>query len=301
VILFAIVFSEYRMNVLSLIKNVFTLSRYEVSILAGIIVAAYFGGRHLYTMVQKKWLARKLKKFSNTPRDTVILHGFPRPRTIPNMSPFVFKVETFLRMSKLPYEYDSTEPYGPDGKAPWISVNGEHITDSEFIIDYLCKKFEKDVNARYTREQLAVATCARLVLEEHAAWGLALEKFVFNHLALIDTSMHMPFLVRLYMQHSIKNKAEAQGMGQHSQEEIEKLVKADLRSVSLILGENHFICGDRPCVHDCGIFALLSHVVWGKPDSHYKKLVDDECKNLEEYCNRMRERFFPDWNDLLAK
>jgi glutathione S-transferase len=180
-------------------------------------------------------------------------------------------------------------------------LNGEHISDSEFIIDFLLKKFEMDVNNRYSREQLALATCVKLVLEEHCIWGLSLEKFVFNKLIWVDQSMHMPFLVRLYMPYAIKHRSEAQGMGAHTEKEIEQLVMVDLRAVSAILGENHFICGDRPCEYDCGIFAVLAQVVWGKPDSRYKKLFEEECRNLEEYCVRMRERYFPDWNDLLAK
>jgi len=301
VVALAVALSEYRMKVLTLTAGLLTLTKYEVSILVASLIAGYYGGRHLYRTVRATWTARKLKKFSKTPRDLVILHGFPRPRTLPNVSPFVLKVETCLRMGRIKYEYDSTEPYGPSGKAPWISVNGEHITDSEFIIDFLLKKFEKDLNNRYGREQLAVANCAKLVLEEHAIWGLSLEKFVFNKTTLIDPTLQMPFLVRLYMQYAIKNRSEAQGMGEHTPEEIEKLVKNDIRSVSYIMGENHFICGDRPCVYDCGIFGILCQIVYGKPDSKYKKLLEEECKNLEDYCVRMKEKFFPDWNDLLAK
>ena len=74
-----------------------------------------------------------------TKRDTVILHGFPRPKTTPNFSPFILKLETFLKAAKIPYEFDSTDAFGPKEKAPWISYNGHHMGDSHLIIQFLKK------------------------------------------------------------------------------------------------------------------------------------------------------------------
>lgn len=69
----------------------------------------------------------------------LIFHGFPRGRFTPHGSPFVLKLETYLKMTKIPYSFDHTEPFGPTGKTPWISYNGENVGDSQIVIDYLNK------------------------------------------------------------------------------------------------------------------------------------------------------------------
>lgn len=38
------------------------------------------------------------------PRDTVILHQFERGPYAPSMTPYAIKVETYLRMAKIPYK-----------------------------------------------------------------------------------------------------------------------------------------------------------------------------------------------------
>lgn len=297
----ALFLSQYRMHALSAVKGVLTLSKFEVSLMVAGAVVAYYAIQKFIGNVQHQWLQRKLKKFNNTPKDLVTLHGFPRPKTMPASSPFVLKVETFLRMGHIKYEYESTEPFGPYGKAPWISLNGEHISDSELIIEHLVTKFGKDLHHRYTDQELAIAKCARRTLEEHAVWGLSLEKYVFENKHLMDFSSRIPFFANFYMKWVLKSRAKAQGMGILTQDEVVMLVNDDIRSVSYILGDNDYIVGKHPCLHDCGIFAVLATIQWGTPESRFKGLLDSECSNLKDYCLRMKDRFFPDWDQLLGQ
>ena len=55
------------------------------------------------------------------------LHMFPRHRHRPSGSPFVIKLETYLRMAGIKYEVDTSKPMGPKGKSPWITFNGEEV------------------------------------------------------------------------------------------------------------------------------------------------------------------------------
>ncbi len=41
---------------------------------------------------------------SEIPVPNLVLHSFERGKTCPNISPFVLKLETYLRMAGIPYE-----------------------------------------------------------------------------------------------------------------------------------------------------------------------------------------------------
>jgi len=90
-------------------------------------------------IISKINLERMLAKWNDTPKDVVIFHGFARGKKGPSGSPFVIKLEMFLRMAKIPYKFDGTDPFGPKGKTPWISINGKHIGDSQLALEYLKK------------------------------------------------------------------------------------------------------------------------------------------------------------------
>lgn len=62
-----------------------------------------------------------------------------RCKTVPNLSPYGLKLETYLKMAKLPYETDIEDMMGPKGKLPWLSDNGQHIADSQFCIEHIRK------------------------------------------------------------------------------------------------------------------------------------------------------------------
>jgi hypothetical protein len=66
------------------------------------------------------------------------LFQFPRMFDIPNLSPFCFKLETWLRIAGVPYEVVATpDPRkGPKGKLPFIEDAGVRIADTSIIVDH---------------------------------------------------------------------------------------------------------------------------------------------------------------------
>ena len=93
----------------------------------------------------------------------------------------------------------------------------------------------------------------------------------------------------------------AQGMGRHTQEEIYQIAERDLRTMAAILGNKKFLLGsNRPCVADAALFGLLAGVLFDCPDSPHAKLIRDELPGLEKHTQRMKELYFPDWDDIMA-
>eukprot|EP01092_Planopodium_desertum_P014387 TRINITY_DN7217_c0_g1_i4.p1 TRINITY_DN7217_c0_g1~~TRINITY_DN7217_c0_g1_i4.p1 ORF type:complete len:166 (-),score=5.95 TRINITY_DN7217_c0_g1_i4:10-507(-) len=93
---------------------------------------------------------------------------------LPDVSPFVIKVETFLREHNIKYvrknvDFSNPRP-GTRGKVPFIEHKGKTITDSRFIIDYLRKEFH--IPDESTPEQKALTHAYTQTLEQSLYWAV---------------------------------------------------------------------------------------------------------------------------------
>ncbi|XP_077989758.1 failed axon connections homolog [Glandiceps talaboti] len=121
----------------------------------------------------------------------------------------------------------------------------------------------------------------------------------FNGEILGDTSFIIEFLnekfeVDLNKHLNPSDKATARAFQKMAEENFYCNV-----DIIFILGNKNFMFGDEPCEEDCAIFGQLAMVVWVLPDSPQGLLVKGDCKNLEDYCYRMKERFWPDWEQCI--
>lgn len=79
--------------------------------------------------------------------------------------------------------------------------------------------------------------------------------------------------VKLYG-HKIKGRIRAQGLGLHSDQEMQALMIKDLRTVSRIIGKKKFLLGDEPCSDDAAVFGFLAGFVLAfMRDSPYGKFI----------------------------
>lgn len=106
-----------------------------------------------------------------------------------------------------------------------------------------------------------------------------------------------------------------QGMGRHTEEEIVSIFERDIRAVAQILGDKEFLFGKKPCVADAAVFGLLANLYWADLDENesvadaesevmekrFSQLkVDHELVNLKKHTERMKELYFPDWDDICS-
>jgi len=271
-----------------------------------LLIAGALYGAYLY--LQKLWVQKKLDRFSkaNCPKDKVIIHGTRRATTIPAPSPFVLKLETYMRMTKIDYEYDGDRrnTFGPKGKTPWISLNGEHVSDSQLCIEFLEKKFNKQIKNNYTEKEQAIAHMIRVLLEDRVFWEIVLWGFAWGGEGpkAVQKVLGVPWLIVKYLGYHYNKLSWSQGMGRHTKEEVEPWTHKDIKTLAVILGNNKFLLGDEPCVEDCAFFGFAAQMFWGFPaTSPYIKAAKEKYPNIEAYCIRMRDRYFPDWDELLKK
>jgi len=86
------------------------------------------------------------------------------------------------------------------------------------------------------------------------------------------------WIFKTFASMALPKRAKAQGLGLHSQHEIEQLTLNDIRNASIILGNKKFILGDEPCEEDCGIYGQLSQAAWGTPGSVYERALNGKFK-----------------------
>ena len=58
----------------------------------------------------------------------------------------------------------------PKGKIPWITLNGEDISDSQFCIEFLMKKFDKDLSSHLSLVEKGIARAFLKMAEESMRW-----------------------------------------------------------------------------------------------------------------------------------
>ena len=125
------------------------------------------------TLVIIYFLAKRLQgknsKRSTKP-GTVLLHQFAPSDLVPSGSPPCLKLETFLRMTKIPYENEYGMTFSKKGKMPWIEFNGREIADSNFRIRFLMKEFRVDVDSHLNLTERAIGHTVRTMLEENTYW-----------------------------------------------------------------------------------------------------------------------------------
>lgn len=217
----------------------------------------------------------------------------------PNMSPFCLKLETYVRMAKIPYVAKRGNPMkAPKGRLPYVRLDGHWIGDSGFIIDELKCKFGDVLDEHLSALEKAQGLAFRRMLEEHTffcaaceRWG---EEYAYTHLRSLFLTVLPPVLGSFIMQKVRKRALQTfslQGAGAHTAEERLSLIKNDVNAVSEFLGNKKYFFGDKPTSYDATVFACIGNLMWVPWESDVTRFVSSK-ENLKLYCERMRSEFW---------
>ncbi|KAK7091792.1 failed axon connections homolog isoform X2 [Littorina saxatilis] len=264
------------------------------TIAGGLVVAT--AGILVYRRLRRNTTASNAEE--DYPKDTVILHQIGRGPFAPSMTPFAIKLETYLRIAKIPYKNVHDMKKSSKGKYPWISFNGHSVADSAFCIEFINKKRNVDLSSWLSPEQRAVALAFQRLAEEDIYWVLVVQRWVQEvSVEFFRMAYSFPLswlFLRFYVTPSVRRMAFDQGMGRHSKDEVLHIARKDLTALSVFIGTKRFLMGDQPCEEDCAIFGQLSQLYWqltGPTSNMFK----EEFPRLVSYCERMKDRFWPDW------
>lgn len=242
----------------------------------------------------------------NSP-DTITLYHFGRARGLPDLSPFCIKLETWLRLARIPYAIKVGNPrQAPKGKLPYIQHEERLIGDSSFIIEHLRRNFGATLDDGLSAVELADARAWQSLLEEHlyfvilrARWQDSVGWSAFKPIlgeVLVGAgapAMLVPMLLPV-LRRGVSQSLQAQGTARHSPDELDRASAALIEALAARLGEAPYFGGAQARTLDASAYGMLSGVLGlGLPSALTDSLRAQP--NLVAYCERMRAQV---WSDL---
>ena len=221
---------------------------------------------------------------------------------LPDASPFVIKLELWMKMAGIEYQsvVDGDTRKAPKGKLPYIKLDGETIGDSELIIDRLKQKFDADVDAGLTAEQQAHSHLLTRLMHDSFYWALVTCRWVeesgWNQVRpSLFGALPKPLqiIVPPLVRRGIKKSLHGQGFGRHSRDEKMQMARNDIDTLETMLGDQLFFLGDEPHTVDASVQAFLIAFIGPPIDNPVKEYLLTK-PTLLAYYQRMNERYYPE-------
>ncbi|HET6346675.1 MAG TPA: glutathione S-transferase N-terminal domain-containing protein, partial [Myxococcota bacterium] len=179
----------------------------------------------------------------------MILHGFLRCWGLPDLSPFVTKLDCYLRMTGTKFEYQPMPPDGlasyPQGKAPYIDYEGQKLGDSSEIIAALEKKNKLD--GHLLPEQRALGLLMQRTLERDVYYQIVQNRWIQNFDAYCGEMGKATGAPADFFKGALKPVADGyvtmlkvDGMGRHPPAFYEKRVLQDFEAIDTFMGSKPY-------------------------------------------------------------
>ncbi len=233
----------------------------------------------------------------------VVLHQFPHPKNLPNLSPFCMKLETYFRMANIPYVVNETvnPSKAPKGKMPFIEVDGQILSDSSVIVEHFQNYPDYDLDKHLSEQQRTLGLLIQRLCEDHLYWGIVYSRwqdpdgFDRHWKPLIGSSLPKPLRFIIYF---IRRKAlkelHAQGMGRHSTAEVYAFCTKDIIVLNEYLSmAKPFLFGERPSSFDAVVYGTVGSLLY-TPWDYPLKTVTAQFDAFENYYQHMTKSYFPD-------
>ena len=236
----------------------------------------------------------------------ILLYGFGPTFGMPDASPFVSKVLTYLRMIDVPHQLlPGDARKAPKGKLPYIEDRGQKIPDSSFIVEYLRKNY-RDLDAGLTAQERALCTAVQSMLEEHMYFVILCQRWVDDHgwrvvgpgIASVIKKAGVPGLVAPTVSNLVRKQvvkvAMAQGMGRHSMREVEDIGIRLIDSLAELAGDKPYFLGDAPHAIDATVFPFVWTLAETPIEGRLRQHIQSKHP-LVAYCQRMKTQYFKDY------
>ncbi|HEY3820385.1 MAG TPA: glutathione S-transferase family protein [Polyangiaceae bacterium] len=232
------------------------------------------------------------------------VHKFGSAFGLPDASPFVVKVETYLRMTDQKYEVVTGDVRkAPRGQLPFVDIDGKILPDSTAIVDHLESTRPEKLDAHLDAGQRAVALAFKSMLEEHLYFGVLFLRWITDDgWAVLEPSLRemlgrigVPSLLRGMVSGSARKhtvtRTRAQGLGRQPRAEVAATCNRLTDALSEHMGDRPYFCGDRPTTYDATVYAFTAGLLCPAFDNEVRKHAAAK-NNLVAYETRMKERYW---------
>lgn len=234
------------------------------------------------------------------------LYKFGPAFGLPDASPFVMKLETYLRITGQKYEAVSGDVRkAPRKQMPFVDIDGKIVPDSAAIVQMLEGARGEKLDAHLDAAQRAVAVAFRSMLEEHLYFGVLFMRWVTDDgwtvfeptLREMLGQMGVPGLMRGMVCKSARKqvigRVRSQGVGRQPRTELVARCIEMIDALSEQLGERPYFCGDRPTTYDATVYAFVAGLLCPAFDNELLKHSRTK-KNLVAYEGRMKAQYWKD-------
>uniref|UniRef100_A0A914Y0E5 Metaxin glutathione S-transferase domain-containing protein n=1 Tax=Panagrolaimus superbus TaxID=310955 RepID=A0A914Y0E5_9BILA len=97
----------------------------------------------------------------------------------------------------------------------------------------------------------------------------------------------------------MNQRLQAHGYGRNTQDEIEEILRKDLKALSTLLGDKPFFFGPTPSSFDSTAFAHLAQFfACPQPNDVVLKFAELNTPNLKAFFERVKSEVWADWEEL---
>ncbi len=235
----------------------------------------------------------------------ITLYSFGPAFGLSDPSPFVIKLETWLRLAQVPYRSERGDiRKAPKKKLPYITDGDRIIADSSHIIDYLEEKHGDPLDEkRFGKVDRALGQALKSLFEADLYFIVAYLRWWNDDdfeimkpvLSQMIASSGVPKFavpaVVLFARRNTRTQLDAQGTGRHVREEVYAMGRTLVESASDLLGDKRFFLDDRPSKLDATAYGVLAALMAAPFDNPVKACAMAR-PNIVEYCQRIREGYW---------
>jgi glutathione S-transferase len=222
--------------------------------------------------------------------ETLKLYGYGGYAGLPDLSPFVAKLEAWLKLAGVGYDKRPGDARkAPRGKLPFIVHRGQRIGDSQRILEHFAATGVGDLDANLDGDQRAELFALRSLLELDFYFILVFFRWQYEPgwaryregIAAVVRAAGVPgFMLGPVLGLIRKNAVKqvfAQGVGRREVDENLDHARALFASLDWMLRQREggrFWFGEQPSSADAIAHAFVSAAVVPKVDSPLERLLD---------------------------
>lgn len=229
------------------------------------------------------------------------LYGFGQAFGLLDASPFVVKVDLFLRIAGIEFEniWDFNEiKRSPKNKLPFIEDQGKKIGDSAFIIKYLSDKYNINLDSPLNVEQQAQSVLYTHALDESLYWILVYSRWikedtwpVVSEAFFSQVPAFLKFFLPGIIRKDVVKTLYRQGFGRHTETELLTKAEEHFSALSTLLGDNDYFFGETICSFDVVAYSVLCQFISVDFFNSFNQQARKH-ENLVQYCQRIEAKYY---------